>query len=61
MDVFDKLDSRLQRVIYHKLGWRDLRPMQKAVISALLTGSGDLLVSAPTASGKTEAAFLPLI
>lgn len=61
MNVFEELDHRLQDIIYHDLGWYELRPMQNFVIKALLQHVGDLLVTAPTASGKTEAVFFPLI
>ena len=48
-----------------KKGWRELRPIQREAIEAILVGDGaqdrDLVLSASTASGKTEAAFLPLL
>jgi ATP-dependent helicase Lhr and Lhr-like helicase len=40
-------------------GWAELRAFQADAIDAVLRG-GDVLISAPTAGGKTEAAFLPL-
>ena len=45
-------------------GWKTLRPIQKEAIAALLAepfGDADFLLSASTASGKTEAALLPLL
>lgn len=42
-------------------GWRGLRPMQARSGAVVLGGHGDLLISAGTAGGKTEAAFLPAI
>ena len=43
-------------------GWAGLRPIQVRSAQALLGGErGDLIVSAGTASGKTEAAFLPAV
>jgi ATP-dependent Lhr-like helicase len=41
--------------------WTHLRPLQIQAIHALVRGSDHLLISASTASGKTEAAFLPVI
>ncbi len=41
------------------MGWRELRPFQEAVIPGILAGQ-HTLVLAPTAGGKTEAAFLPI-
>lgn len=42
------------------MGWRELRPLQEASIAPLIDGKHSLLL-APTAGGKTEAAFLPLL
>ncbi|MDX7951483.1 DEAD/DEAH box helicase [Lichenihabitans sp. Uapishka_5] len=41
-------------------GWTSLRDVQERAIPAILAG-GDVVVSARTAAGKTEAAFLPLL
>lgn len=41
--------------------WTSLRPSQEQAIPLLSTPGRDLVISAPTASGKTEAAFLPII
>jgi ATP-dependent Lhr-like helicase len=49
-----------QRAI-NEMGWKQLRPIQTQAIHALLEGDGHLLICAATASGKTEAAFLPVI
>ncbi len=43
------------------MGWTDLRPVQKEALLPVLDGTGDVLISAATASGKTEAAFLPAV
>ena len=42
------------------MGWRELRPLQMASIEPVVDGCHTLLI-APTAGGKTEAAFLPLL
>jgi len=44
----------------NSLGWRDLRPFQEAVIPPILDAQ-HLIVLAPTAGGKTEAAFFPIV
>lgn len=41
--------------------WTELRPIQVQAIHAILGGTGHLIISAMTAGGKTEAAFLPVL
>ncbi len=60
MSSFDRLDPALQHHIVNSLGWRNLRSLQEEVIGPLLDGE-DALLLAPTASGKTEAAFFPIL
>ncbi|HJT78296.1 MAG TPA: DEAD/DEAH box helicase [Gemmataceae bacterium] len=60
MTPFDRLHPALQYHVVNSLGWKDLRPFQQAVIDPVLAGR-HLLVLAPTAGGKTEAAFFPLL
>ncbi len=57
---FDRLSPALQYQILNTLGFRDLRPVQHLTIDAVLTGE-NAVVLAPTAGGKTEAAFFPLL
>jgi ATP-dependent Lhr-like helicase len=57
---FDRLHPALQHHVVNSLGWRDLRPFQQAAIEPVLAGR-HLLILAPTAGGKTEAAFLPVL
>ncbi|WP_455296586.1 DEAD/DEAH box helicase [Brucella pituitosa] len=57
--AFDLLAPQVQRWIWQQK-WKQLRNVQEQAIPAILT-SGDVIVSARTAAGKTEAAMLPLI
>ena len=57
---FDRLHPGVQRWIWDK-GWTALHDIQAQAIEALVAGSDDILIAAATASGKTEAAFLPII
>jgi ATP-dependent helicase Lhr and Lhr-like helicase len=57
---FDRLSGALQYQIVNTLGWKTLRPVQEQTIEAVLDGD-DCVVLAPTAGGKTEAAFFPLL
>lgn len=58
--AFDRLHPGIQHHIVNSLGWRALRPLQAQAIDPLLSGENVLLV-APTAGGKTEAVFFPLL
>lgn len=60
MTAFDRLCPALQYHVANTLGWQDLRPVQQLTIDALLDGH-NAVVLAPTAGGKTEAAFFPLL
>jgi ATP-dependent Lhr-like helicase len=44
----------------HDAGWKGMRPVQLAAVQPLQNGES-AVISAPTAGGKTEAAFLPLL
>ena len=57
---FELLAPAIQRWIWQHQ-WQELRDIQEEAIPLLLEGSNDLVMAAPTASGKTEAAFLPLL
>jgi ATP-dependent Lhr-like helicase len=57
---FDRLDPRIQRWLW-QAGWTSLRDAQEQAIPPLLAGDRDLIIAAATASGKTEAAFLPIL
>jgi ATP-dependent Lhr-like helicase len=60
MQSFDRLHPALQHHIVNSLGWRELREVQSLSIDAFLTGA-NIVVLAPTAGGKTESAFFPII
>lgn len=60
MSTFDRLHAALQHHVVNTLGWPELRPLQEMTIDPLLAGE-DALLLAPTAGGKTEAAFFPLV
>jgi ATP-dependent Lhr-like helicase len=59
-DHFDLLHPALRHHIVNSLGWRELRPFQEQVIPPILSGT-HLVLLAPTAGGKTEAAFFPAL
>lgn len=58
IEEYQRLDKRVQKWLYNQ-GWPDLREIQKRAIAPILSGDKDVLISAPTAAGKTEAFFLP--
>jgi ATP-dependent Lhr-like helicase len=58
--TFDLLHEKVQKFIYNAR-WENFRPIQDQSISTLITSKKNLLICAPTASGKTEAAFLPIV
>ena len=60
IDEYKKLDHRIQQWIF-KQGWTNLREIQCLSIEPILSGKTDVLISASTAAGKTEAFFLPAI
>lgn len=53
--------SRPMREFVYKNKWPSLTKIQKASIENFLSGEDNLILIAPTAAGKTEAAFLPAI
>jgi ATP-dependent helicase Lhr and Lhr-like helicase len=58
--AFFLLDERIQRFLWAE-GWEALRDAQEAAIPSIVKADQDVIVAAPTASGKTEAAFLPAL
>ncbi|MFI7553522.1 DEAD/DEAH box helicase [Micromonospora sediminimaris] len=59
-DMPPDLDPVVLHHLVNTLGWRNLRPMQRAAV-APVRGGHDALLLAPTAGGKTEAALFPLL
>lgn len=60
MDTFSRYAPFIQDYIYSR-GWETLRPLQIAAAQVLFATDDNLLLSASTASGKTEAAFFPIL
>lgn len=58
--AFELLHAGVQRQLW-RMQWRELRPLQVQAIRKIMWAPHDLLISAATASGKTEAAFLPVL
>lgn len=58
--AFARLAPFIQEYIYREK-WTDLRPVQVQSIAAVLDTSNHILITSGTASGKTEAAFLPIL
>lgn len=59
-DAYSLLNREL-RFYIHEKGWPSLTRIQNASIKAFFTNENNLILSAATAQGKTEAAFLPAI
>ncbi|MEM7715809.1 MAG: DEAD/DEAH box helicase [Cyanobacteria bacterium P01_A01_bin.68] len=59
-DVYNRLAPFIQEYIYNN-NWTELRPVQAAACKVIFDTDAHLLVAAGTASGKTEAAFLPVL
>ena len=60
MDTFSRYASFIQDFIYdHE--WENLRGIQVAAAEAIFNTDDNALLTASTASGKTEAAFFPIL
>lgn len=57
---FELLSEPIRKYIRDKR-WEQLRPIQNAAISRILTTDDNYILASRTASGKTEAAFLPIL
>jgi ATP-dependent Lhr-like helicase len=60
MDVFDRYAPFIQDYIYDH-DWQSLRAVQVAAADAIFNTDQNVLLTASTASGKTEAAFFPIL
>lgn len=60
MTAFERLSPAMQYQIVNGLGFSGLRPVQEQTIDAVLDDK-NCVVLAPTAGGKTESAFFPLL
>jgi ATP-dependent Lhr-like helicase len=58
--MYTTLHGSLQQVLVQRLGWTSLREVQEEACKAV-QGGRDVLIIAPTAGGKTEAALIPVI
>lgn len=60
MNVWDRLAPFIQDFIYQNK-WDELRGIQVAACEVIFDSDDNLLLSSGTATGKTEAAFLPVL
>lgn len=60
MDAFARYAPFIQDFIYRN-GWDSLRAVQMAAADAIFNTGENVLLAASTASGKTEAAFFPML
>ena len=60
MNVFERYAPFIQDYIYRS-GWKSLRSVQNAAGDAIFNTDQNVLLTASTASGKTEAAFFPIL
>ena len=60
MSAFDRYAPFVQEYIYRNR-WENLRAIQVAAADAIFNTDDNVLLTASTASGKTEAAFFPII
>lgn len=57
---YNLLSEPIRKYIRNK-GWESLRPIQAAAIDRIITTDNNYILASKTASGKTEAAFLPIL
>ena len=59
-EIFDRFPDFIQEFIYSH-NWESLRDVQVAAAESIFYTDHNLLLTTSTASGKTEAAFFPII
>ncbi len=59
-EIFYRFSPFIQDFIYNS-GWQDLRAVQLAAARVVFETDKNLLITSSTASGKTEAAFFPIL
>lgn len=57
--AFTSFHEKIQKWIWDQ-GWTELRDAQEAAADPIMQGKTDVIIASATASGKTEAAFLPI-
>ena len=57
--AFERLHPKVQYWLWQR-SWTELREAQEAAVEPILSGDHDVIIASSTASGKTEAAFLPI-
>lgn len=60
MSTFELLSDKIGKKIYD-MRWEAFTPIQDMAIPAIIETKDDIVLSSGTASGKTEAAFLPIL
>ncbi len=60
VDIYSRYAPFIQDYIYRS-GWKTLRAVQNAAGDAIFNSDENVLLTASTASGKTEAAFFPIL
>ena len=60
MSVFESYSPFIREYIYSR-GWDSLNPVQVAAAEEIFGGDGNIILYSQTASGKTEAAFFPIL
>jgi ATP-dependent Lhr-like helicase len=58
--AFERLHTSVKHALWD-MRWTELRRIQVEAIRAVLDSDDDILITAQTAGGKTEAAFLPIL
>ncbi len=60
MIAYKLLSEPIRKYIRDK-NWTELRPIQNAAIQKIINTDNNIILASKTASGKTEAAFLPIL